>query len=427
MSEPEELLDRLADLPVRPPDFAAVRRRHCRRRLRQGATGLAVAGVVAAGLVTVLPGSGPSRAVVVPAFSPSKGPQPPPGAPSVTPSATTPGYGYQPGVVAAAYVDPSTVLAVAAVCPAGAAACRYQPVLSRDGGASWTPGTPFGELSDLGGWHLTVAGSDAWLWGTSMAQVWASHDGGRSWRLQPGVTGPVAGAAVTGSTVTFVTSARPTGTFGCFVSCRTEVDVAPVHGGTAQRVGVVAARGAGVQSVAWAGAGTAYALTAAAPVGPTRLWVTGDAGRTWTARSAPACPAFGDTLAVWGSDQLWLLCGDQPEAGTQRKQLWRSADGGRSWHRLPDPGMGGNYVTLTLTGIGAAWRSGSGPAPVLRTTDGGQTWRPQPVGVSTGNVWAFAATGERAVAFVHYQAWVTSNGGGTWTRGADAVRAPAGP
>jgi photosystem II stability/assembly factor-like uncharacterized protein len=102
------------------------------------------------------------------------------------------------------------------------------------------------------------------------------------------------------------------------------------------------------------------------------LYMTRDAGRTWSARTVAA----GRALA-------WYITQGQPipfSAPSARElfvflsgTLYTSLDGGRTWTRLPEPRLSG-YVVLDFASVNYGWiQAGS---HFDYTTDGGRHWKP---------------------------------------------------
>lgn len=93
--------------------------------------------------------------------------------------------------------------------------------------------------------------------------------------------------------------------------------------------------------------------------------------------SASPCPA-GYAVEVQislGFDRtLWALCGAESGAGSQRKLYSRSFDGGGSWQR-PRPGYYGGYSSkLQAVSKQVAWAAGV-KYPLTATRNGGARWR----------------------------------------------------
>jgi photosystem II stability/assembly factor-like uncharacterized protein len=194
--------------------------------------------------------------------------------------------------------------------------------------------------------------------------------------------------------------------------------------------------------------------------GPTRLEATADGGRSWQPRALPpAAPRA--QLASWflDLDHGWYL--DRPVvSGTAvSRDLFRTADGGRTWEpvwhgssgtaRYPlfrDPLHGWMAADLSILGTvdgGRTW--GAVPAPILdppaavvvaaqdlveystrlggaggivwnaaASSDGGSTWGPvrSVPGSDILGVAFVDARHWRAIA--HYAVWRTDDGGDTW-------------
>ncbi|MDI3317583.1 MAG: hypothetical protein QJR14_08225 [Bacillota bacterium] len=120
------------------------------------------------------------------------------------------------------------------------------------------------------------------------------------------------------------------------------------------------------------------------------VWSTRTGGRTWSKSlvNAPPFSVEGIQVAFSGDRNGWILATSGPAAGLQRKALYRTSDGGRSWVRvalsglapglLPEEGYATGFAFLDAQRgwLGMAYR-GSVPVPLYRTTDGGRTWQLQ--------------------------------------------------
>lgn len=104
--------------------------------------------------------------------------------------------------------------------------------------------------------------------------------------------------------------------------------------------------------------------------------VTSDGGRTWTSRGAPDGAAFNNTgpplrLSATGPDD-WHI--------SQRRQLWATADGGRTWQEIITDLPAVNIVDLSFVSADQAWAVASqrvGDEEVrglYATEDGGRHW-----------------------------------------------------
>jgi photosystem II stability/assembly factor-like uncharacterized protein len=156
---------------------------------------------------------------------------------------------------------------------------------------------------------------------------------------------------------------------------------------------------------------------------------TTTSGRAWSHLPDPCTPAESwiDRLATRDGVHLWLVCGGQPSAGGEPFSLYRSPDGGHTWHIVASndkkPGVphfvyGGYVDSLAVTGPQTAWFS-LDRGTLYTTTDGGQRWRPgirQTVSDSTVGPILFATPAHGWLASYPNVIFRTVNGGTSWQR-----------
>jgi hypothetical protein len=192
------------------------------------------------------------------------------------------------------------------------------------------------------------------------------------------------------------------------------------------------------------------------------LWVTHDAGQSWSRVALPdligtACAV---AAALDGSRRLTLTVLDtalnQNMTSCASRQLFLSDDNGATWraivhHVLPPSDYIDGGCTLWVTArhlFMASYFSSNaidqnGPAPIRtsleRSDDGGRTWQRAdnglPDGTAGGSAQLLDATGEMLVAFdIRYDngtaiqpyVWMSPDAGASWRR-ADSVRFPSPP
>ena len=128
------------------------------------------------------------------------------------------------------------------------------------------------------------------------------------------------------------------------------------------------------------------------------------------------------SLAVDASDGSLLRVGGG---------IFRSADRGASWHRLPIPAAlyPDRIRQVATTGVAPASLYAAGPgAGVVRSDDGGRTWRASGAGLPSQDVDAMAVHSFRPGTLY---AWIprrgvfrTEDGGGRWRKMDDGPPAP---
>ena len=274
------------------------------------------------------------------------------------------------------------------------------------------PGTiPAGTVSRV----TFASASDGWVYGPGL---WATHDGGASWHRVATHGAEVNSLAVTGRHVLAV-----------FVSCARRCPGSwPVRfgvyrastGGDSWRL-VSGTSGKGYAQLVIAGP-HAFVLQARLRSGGGSLLVgpVGGPGR-WR-RSPLPCPRLVPAAIAGTAAGLVLACEQAPGRHPVLVQLYRSSDGGAHWHHIAarylEDGIGSLSVTPSGTIAMAAMYTG-----LMISRDGGRTWQlPRSVDRSATvaggtTVQAVMAT-DRLGLFIaqRYAAWITSDGGRTWTR-----------
>jgi photosystem II stability/assembly factor-like uncharacterized protein len=456
--EPHDEVDTWLNVQVKPllpspGTFERVSGQARRRRLRRAVLSAASALAVAAIAAVVIPrvafpmqetGRPPSAARVspTPAASPQH-PTPAASSPSTIDATTArplPATRSDPPPLSVTFVGTSTgwVMGPAGPArhcdrPAGAACVVLQRTDSADSSAtSWrTVGAPpaRGPSGPSGVSQVRFLNlSDGWAFGP---ELWATHDGGQTWaRIDTGGL-RVTALEARGDRV-YSVWARCTGKGPAFASHCTQFFVYSSSASSdAWSPMPVTSSGLNIPRVHSAASlvltgtsvylllpgGHLFASTPAgvslppfAPLGPVPA----------PCQPGPAQPSgqpSGALLAASGSD-LALVCTRPRAGGGQRKTVYASSDGARSWHRTgtaPSPGAAtslaesssGTLVLATSVGIqvstdgGVTWTAARGARPAGGFAYVGMTTATQGVAVP-------ADPSRRAI-------WFTHDGGSTWT------------
>jgi photosystem II stability/assembly factor-like uncharacterized protein len=324
--------------------------------------------------------------------------------------------------------------------------CADRPTCSRlvvrgsvDGGRTWpvrhaVPALP--SFLGKGQGHPYVSKlryatpRDAYVFGPSLL---TSHDGGKTWAWQKG-KGAVEAVERIGNQVWAVSDLCPRAG-----ACPVYLYRSPTSRDRWHRsllplrspAGGVQI-GSGAQIVG-ASDGRVWILAQQATAGPqmfrSALIGTTTSGRTWSRLPDPcsAAESWIDRFATPDGVHLWLVCGGQPSAGGEPFSLYRSPDGGRTWHivasndRKPGvpPFVYGGYVdSLAITGPRTAWFS-LDRGTLYTTTDGGRSWRlgiHQTVSDSTVGPVLFATPTHGWLPSYPNLIFRTVNGGESWQR-----------
>jgi photosystem II stability/assembly factor-like uncharacterized protein len=154
------------------------------------------------------------------------------------------------------------------------------------------------------------------------------------------------------------------------------------------------------------------------------LAATSDGGRSWRGLRFP-CPNDGgvdadDAVSLGAPLNGWVMCVGEPGAGSQRKRLFESDDGGRTWHRRAALGVGYFAGFSFRGGTGWLWEH---RGSFLRSVDVGRSWsalaigRPEQVEAESASF--YSATGGLALLHdVRHGARLrlarTADGGRSW-------------
>jgi hypothetical protein len=139
-----------------------------------------------------------------------------------------------------------------------------------------------------------------------------------------------------------------------------------------------------------------------------------DAGRTFVTGVGPCVPGLGGELAPTSGDTVWAVCPTGMSAGA-----WRSTDGGVHFTRLRTPQLV-NSSQLAPASASIAVLDRGVAARLLRTTDGGATWKPPSTpGGGTNVFWVGFTDARVGAALVQTTGtssalWRTTDGGATW-------------
>ncbi len=126
----------------------------------------------------------------------------------------------------------------------------------------------------------------------------------------------------------------------------------------------------------------AQTVTSLGPVNasPVTTRISYDAGRTWRRLADPRVSAGLDLPGFLDSEHAWWIDRPSPPNPPTLVALWRTTDGGRSWHELVASGLtasgfpGQPVFTDPLHGV-LVFMSPDRSTSALATYDGGETWR----------------------------------------------------
>jgi photosystem II stability/assembly factor-like uncharacterized protein len=147
-----------------------------------------------------------------------------------------------------------------------------------------------------------------------------------------------------------------------------------------------------------------------------------DAGRVFVTAAGPCVPGLGGELAPVSATVVWVAC---PTGMLARAS--RSTNGGASFALLHTPPLVNSAQIAPASATTAVLHRG-GVTRLLRTTDGGKTWKaPKTPGRTTSVIWvgftdarvgtALVETGyDASTRTERTQLWRTADGGANWSR-----------
>jgi photosystem II stability/assembly factor-like uncharacterized protein len=248
--------------------------------------------------------------------------------------------------------------------------CRALLAETANGGKTWNSapvpkvslvppftGSPRSAVSEV----RFASASDGWLFGPGL---WATTDGGAKWRSESLPGEVIALASADGA-----------------VYAATE----PVNGGFNQaklyRSQVGGTKWTLVRGVSPGNALTVHGHSVWAGIAPA-LWTSTDTGKHWARLSfhCPKADISASAVAAASTADVAIACSDQgfPQPGFSTKEVFTSANGGRTFHLVgqpPEPGQVGTLamppghpqvITMTAT---------SGASYFYRSVNGGKTWQ----------------------------------------------------
>jgi hypothetical protein len=242
---------------------------------------------------------------------------------------------------------------------------------STDGGGTWSKVTapPVEATDPQGGGDFGIRfadGTTGFVFGT---RLFVTKDAGARWTLVT-LPGPVVDLEAMNqriwALVRSCTSCRALTLYGTSVS--DPAGLAPVPGVPALQAARDAIEGS-VGSIAVNGTAV-YVMVGRDPV-----WSSPD-GVSWTSTASP-CPAgsdFATAISAWSPTGVAAVCGAQPSAGQETKQVFESTDSTVSWSALPSPPPNGYPAALTAGTSADLILGTTHEAGGFFTSDAGAMW-----------------------------------------------------
>jgi photosystem II stability/assembly factor-like uncharacterized protein len=297
------------------------------------------------------------------------------GLPQVAMAAPVPAN-FEPGSVSFVSASAGFLLGTS---PCGNAPCTAVLTTS-DGGHAWAraaaPGASF--ASPVSRYPASVSqvvfagATDGWLYGNAL---WATYDGARAW--QPiNLHGPVYFLASSARVAyAVVGNCSPRGT-GCQAP---QLRLERSNVGSRSWQIVPGITGYGTSAIIAANGDNAWVSLSPRNHGAALLWTTADGGATWHSlpdscyQPAQATDLAG--LASPGGRVVLELCAGNPGAGQEGKSLRISTDGGSTSHVVSQLPLGGLTQGIAAVGNENVYvTAASGASDVYSSNNEGRTW-----------------------------------------------------
>jgi photosystem II stability/assembly factor-like uncharacterized protein len=276
------------------------------------------------------------------------------------------------------FISPTTGWVLGLSACGGAQCLRLAKTVDAGRSWRWVSGASMPALSTTTRWELRFADAqDGWISGSLL---FATHDGGRTWRriAFPGAGTPNASVAALEAADGRVYAEIAEGTngdtygpvvlFGSLVSSDAWYPVPAVTTGAAGFAGGISL----AQGVFWVMLHPAIVM----PQGTqsqSALYRSLD-GVTWRREPLP-CPA--ETVAAVAaatSSRVFVVCTDGFAAGSQGKSAYRSDNGGVTYVRVADPPFEGDFEDVAASPTSVSVAAASGGTLISASFDAGRTW-----------------------------------------------------
>jgi hypothetical protein len=297
-----------------------------------------------------------------------------------------------------------------------------------DGGRTWMPAPappaplypgPFARRA-AGVSHILFASArEGWAFGPWLLQT---RNAGATWHRGTVPGGPVQSLAEGGGRLLAATGpCRQSEAW----QCRFQVYTRLATSGTWRPI--PGARGLKVSSPSLVVAGRVGYVYATRPGLAKPLLLTGpvNGSADWRPARNPCRDAWSMAMAAAPGGWLFLGCGSEPGAGNQWKAAWISSNGGRSWHAVANPPIGGYLSAGSLTSGGTIFLSG-GRMDVYISPNRGRSWFTSPslnsaAGLANAGFDLSAQATGNATGYAFQQGvysrqiWITRDAGRRWT------------
>lgn len=228
--------------------------------------------------------------------------------------------------------------------------CNLAVRATVDGGLSWkSVATPRIATEEQLAWHIRFDSlQDGWIFGP---RLYMTHDGGGTWS-DTGTQNQTLSLVANGSSVWAIESPPDCLPGVCQLALYQSSD-----GGRSWSRAAVQPSMIGLNAQLLRDGSNAWVVSWGATANGTNssLSATNDNGATWHNLIRPCAPqTSAEDAAAEAEGQLWIVCGGQPGAGNQFKQLIVSVDGGIHWNYPSNPPSAGYLQELALQFVGVS-------------------------------------------------------------------------
>ncbi len=136
---------------------------------------------------------------------------------------------------------------------------------------------------------------------------------------------------------------------------------------------------------------TMYVATSGSLGSGTGFWKSTDGGSTWVQKNQGLTYMNLTTIAINPSNTNMILVGTghRPYGGTVGGGIFKSTDGGNTWHKVTIPNLAVDSIVINPSSTNIIYAATMGGG-VYKSTDSGETWSQSNSGIGNNDVYALA-------------------------------------